>query len=97
MQVDCQIFTEGDTLVIEYPYCSMYFDRVIMEDKAYQIFRDDFERAVIHDRIDNRHFINFSFLENDEKYDLIHDLIYYYNMKPQEIAVITHNQIKTFK
>jgi hypothetical protein len=28
---------------------------------------------------------------------LIHDLIYYYNMKPQEIAVITHNQIKTYK
>ena len=97
MQVDCQIFTEGDSLVIEYPYCSMYFDRVIMEDKAYQIFGDDFERAVIHDRIDNRHFINFSFLDNNEKYDLIHDLIYYYNMKPQEIAVITHNQIKTYK
>ena len=97
MKVDCQIFTEGDTLVIEYPYCSMYFDRVIMEDKAYQIFRDDFEHAVIHDRIDKRHFINFSFLDNDEKYDLIHDLIYYYNMKPQEIAVISHNQIKTYK
>ena len=97
MQVDCQIFTEGDSLVVEYPYCSMYFDRIAMEDKAYQLFRDDFERAVVNDRIDNRKFINFSFLENDEKYDIIHDLIYYYKMKPQEIAIIAQNNIKIYK
>jgi hypothetical protein len=94
MQVDCQIFTEVDTLVVEYPYCSMYFDRKAIEDKAYQIFGDDFEHAVMFDRLDERKYLDFSFLDNDAKYDVIHDLIYYYNVKPQEMAVISHNQIK---
>jgi hypothetical protein len=94
MQVDCQIFTEVDTLVVEYPYCSMYFDRKAIEDKAYQIFGDDYEHAVMFDRLDERKYLDFSFLDNDQKYDVIHDLIYYYNVKPQEMAVISHNQIK---
>jgi hypothetical protein len=74
MQVDCQIFTEVDTLVVEYPYCSMYFDRKAIEDKAYQIFGDDYEHAVMYDRVEERKYLDFSFLENDAKYDVIHDL-----------------------
>jgi len=27
----------------------------------------------------------------------MNDLIYYYNVKPQEVAIISHNQIKTYK
>jgi hypothetical protein len=97
MQVDCQIFVECDTLVVEYPFCSMYFDRAEMEDKAYNIFGDDFENAVMHDRIENRRFINFAFLDNDDKYDIILDLIYYYKMMPHEIVIVTDKQTKIYK
>jgi hypothetical protein len=51
----------------------------------------------MYDRLDERKYLDFSFLDNDQKYDVIHDLIYYYNVKPQEMAVISNNQIKTYK
>ena len=97
MQVDCQIFTEGDTLVVEFPYCSMYFDKFIVQEKAYDIFADDYEHAAMQDRLDDHSFLDFSLLDNDQKYDIMNELIYYYNVKPQEVAIISHNQIKTYK
>ena len=101
MQVDCQIFTEGDTLVVEYPFCSLYFDKDYIESLAYKHFKGDFEYAEDSDWSDlndtHDYYINFSLLDNDAKYDILHDLIYYHNVKPDEVAVITHNQIKLYK
>jgi hypothetical protein len=62
-----------------------------------QIFGDDYEHAVMYDRLEERKYLDFTFMENDAKYDVIHDLVYYYNVKPQEMAVISNNQIKTYK
>lgn len=101
MKVDCAIFIEGDTLVVEYPYCSLYFDKNTIESLAYKHFGEDFEYAERKDWSDvsdnHDYYLSFSLLDNDDKYDILHDLIYYHNIKPSEIAVITHNQIKLYK
>jgi hypothetical protein len=87
----------GRHLSSRVPILLYVFDRKAIEDKAYAIFGDDYEHAVMFDRLDERKYLDFSFLDNDQKYDVIHDLIYYYNVKPQEMAVISNNQIKTYK
>ncbi len=75
----------------------MYFDKFIVEQKAYDIFADDYEDAAMQDRLDDHSFLDFSLLDFDQKYDIMNDLIYYYNVKPQEVAIISHNQIKIYK
>ena len=101
MHVDCFIFIEEDTLVVEYPFCSLYFDKMYLESKAYDHFKGCFEHAECkyYDEVLNKYeyHINFNLLDNDDKHDIIYDLVYYYNVKPSEIAIITENQIKTYK
>jgi hypothetical protein len=98
MQVDCQIFTEVDTLVVEYPYCSMYFDRKAIEDKAYQIFGDDYEHAVIYNRLKERKYLDFAFLDNDASDDTIHTSGNYHTLEAAKNSIYQkRNYIKTIE
>lgn len=93
MQIDAFIYVDVDELIVEFPYCTMVFDLFAIERKAYQLFGDDYEDAVI--KVDNTSVVSFTYLEDDARYDIINDLIYYYGERPKHIIINSENNQKT--
>lgn len=90
MQVDCQIYCDGYYLVVELPFTNVYYDLQEVQRKAYRYFGGfGYE---MYEGVDSEdHFvIHFKYLNSDEKYDLLHDLTYYHNVKP--VMVTMQNQ-----
>lgn len=85
MQVDAQIFVEGDTLQVELPFVHLIYDLREVQVKAYKFFDDQFEHAHKFDRINDENIIDFMYLNFDERYDILHDLTYYYGVKATNI------------
>ena len=93
MQIDAFIYVDVDELIVDFPYCTMVFDLHSVERKAYQLFREDYEDAVI--KVDNTSVVSFTYLEDDARYDIINDLIYYYGERPKHIIINSENNTKT--
>lgn len=93
MLIDAFIYVDVDELIVEFPYCTMVFDLHSVERKAYQLFGEDYEDAVI--KVDNTSVVSFTYLEDDVRYDIINDLIYYYGERPKHILINSENNQKT--
>jgi hypothetical protein len=93
MQSNFFLYEEPDTLVVELAYCTMHFDLFDIQRKAYQIFGDDYEDAVI--KVDNTSIIAFTYLHDEAKHDILNDLIYYYGERPTHIIINSENNTKT--
>jgi len=94
MLVDAFIYVDVDELIVELPYCTMVFDLFALERKAYQLFADEYDDAVI--KVDNTSVVSFTYLEDDARYDILNDLIYYYGERPKHIMINAENNQKTF-
>jgi len=93
MQIDAFIYVDVDELIVEFPYCTMVFDLHSVERKAYQLFGEDYEDAVI--KVDNTSIIAFTYLHDEAKHDILNDLIYYYGERPTHIIINSENNTKT--
>lgn len=93
MQIDAFIYCDVDELIVEFPYCTMVFDLHSVERKTYQLFGEDYDEAVI--KVDNTSVVSFTYLEDDARYDIINDLIYYYGLRPEQIIINSENNTKT--
>lgn len=85
MQVDAQIFVEGDTLQVELPFVHIIYDLREVQVKAYKFFHDQYDHAHKVDRIYDELIIDFMYLNFDERYDILHDLTYYYGVRATNI------------
>lgn len=86
MQVDMFISVWSDILLVEYAYCSLHFDLHEIQREAYKSFRDDYEYAIVDDEV------VFTYLHDDDKYDIINDLIYYFDIRPLHITIDSQNK-----
>lgn len=90
MQVDAQIFVEGDTLQVELPFVHIIYDLREVQVKARTFFDDQFEHAYKVDHIHEELIIDFLYLNFDERYDILHDLTYYFGVRAINIIQLKH-------
>lgn len=87
MHVDCQIYCDGDYLVVELPFTNVYYDLQEVQRKAYRYF-GGFGYEMYESVDSDDHFImDFKAMEFDVKYDILHDLTYYHRLKPEMVTM----------
>lgn len=81
----------SDILFVEYAYCSLHFDLHHVQRMAYKSFGDDYEYATVDGEI------IFTYLNDDDKYDIINDLVYYFDITPLYITIDSQNKKTKYK
>ena len=97
MQVNASLFIEGDFLFAETPFCTLIYDLKELSIKGYKYLRDTFEEHLDYNHLWEEDCINIHNLSYEDRYDLLHDLVYYYNVLPVEIVIQSENQVKVYK
>jgi hypothetical protein len=86
MNVDMFVTVEQDILLVEYAYCNLHFDLHQVQRQAYKQFGDDYDYATVDGEV------VFTYLHDDDKYDIINDLIYYFDITPLHITIDSQNK-----
>ena len=95
MQVDCQIYCDGDYLVVELPFTNVYYDLQEVQRKAYRYFGGFGYEMYESVDSDDHYIMDFRFMDFNVKYDLLHDLTYYHSLKPEMVTM--QNEEETIK
>jgi len=97
MQIDAQIFIEGESVFVEMPFCTAIYDLKELSIKGYRHFKYDFEYHLGYNPTWECDILDWHQLDSNERYDVLNDLQYYYGVEPVEIVVMSENKTKTFK
>lgn len=85
------IYTYEDEILVEQYFVTLVFDKAEVEDLIVKHCGEMFFEHIYRTNVDGDIFftIDFSLLNDNERYDAIHTLMYDYSIKPNQIKFIS--------